>query len=128
MVGRRGEHQVESLPPAVASYYSAQSDPQRSTLLTLRERVLEIIPMAGEVMKYAMPTFVLDGAPICGLMAHTKHIGFYPYSGSVLAEVPEVVASYRGTKSALHLPIDRPVPTATLRIVIEAKLKSLARD
>lgn len=114
-----------TLPEAVAAYYRAQPEPHRTTLLALRERVLRVIPTADEVIKYAMPTFVLDGKPVCGLMAHRRHIGFYPYSGSVLGEVPDVVAKYGGTKSALHLPIDKPVPISVLRSLIRAKLASL---
>ena len=111
------------LPTLVAAYYSAQRDPQRTTLLELRERVLRVIPDADEVIKYAMPTFIVDGQPVCGLMAHSKHISLYPYSGSVLATVPQVTAQYGGAKSALHLPIDQPAPLVVIRPVINAKLE-----
>ena len=112
---------MSSPPRAVAAYYQKAPSPQRETLLAMRERVLEVVPDAVEVMKYAMPTFVVDGTPVCGLMAHTRHVGYYPYSGSVLAQFPELVEKYGGTKAALHVPIDKPLPKATIRRLIRAR-------
>lgn len=111
-----------STPPrAVAAYYKALASPQRETMLAMRERILRVIPDATEVIKYAMPTFVVDGTPLCGIMAHTKHIGYYPYSGSVLGQFPEFMEKYGGTKSALHVPIGKPLPVATIRRLITAR-------
>lgn len=120
-----GRVKPDALPLAVAGYYRLQPEPHRATVLQLRARVLRVIPDAAEVIKYAMPTFVVSGKPICGLMVHTRHIGFYPYSGSVLEQVPDIVVTFGGTKSALHLPIDKPVPIAVIRAVIKAKLDSM---
>ena len=109
------------IPAAVAAYYRDAPQPQRGTLLAMRERILEVIPEATEVMKYAMPTFIVDGLPVCGLMAHTKHVGYYPYSGSVLAQFPDLMSRYGGTKSALHVPIDKPLPKEAVRRLIRAR-------
>ena len=108
-------------PPAVAAYYTKAPSPQRETMLEMRERVLAIVPGAVEVMKYAMPTFVVDGVPVCGLMAHKRHVGYYPYSGSVLSQFPDLVEKYGGTKAALHVPIDKPLPKATIAKLIRAR-------
>jgi hypothetical protein len=37
---------------------------------------------------------------------------------SVLAQLPDITARFGGTKSALHLPIDKPVALAVLRAFI----------
>jgi uncharacterized protein YdhG (YjbR/CyaY superfamily) len=109
-------------PAAVAAYYRDAPQPQRSTLLQMRERILEVVPDATEVIQYAMPTFVVDGVPVCGLMSHTRHVGYYPYSGQVLPQFPELMAKYSGTKAALHVPVDTPLPKATIRRLIRARL------
>ena len=108
-------------PPAVAAYYKKAPSPQRETMLEMRSRILAVVPNATEVMKYAMPTFVVDGVPVCGLMAHKRHVGYYPYSGSVLAQFPELMKRYGGTKSALHVPIDKPLPKTTIAKLIRAR-------
>ena len=109
------------LPASVADYYASRREPHQQTLLELRRRIISLLPTAVEVMKYRMPTFIVDGKHVCGIMAHTRHIGFYPYSGSALEKVPQIAAKYGGTKSALHLPIDKPIPLAELRQLIRAK-------
>ena len=108
-------------PPAVAAYYKKAPSPQRETLLAMREHILEVVPDAVEVMKYAMPTFVVDGTPVCGLMAHKRHVGYYPYSGQVLAQFPELIERFGGTKAALHVPVDKPLPKSTIRRLIRAR-------
>ncbi len=111
-----------SAPPrAVAAYYQKTPSPQRETLLAMRERILQVIPDATECIKYQMPTFVVDGTPLCGIMAHTRHVGYYPYSGQVLSQFPDLVDRYGGTPSALHVPIDKPLPKTTIAKLIRAR-------
>lgn len=110
-------------PPAeVAALYDASPSPQRETMLTIRERVLAVVPGAEEIVKYRMPTFVVDGVDVCGLLAHRNHVGYYPYSGSVLAGLPDLVEKYGGTKGALHVPVDAPLPAAEVRRLVTARL------
>ena len=111
-----------SAPPrAVAAYYKALPSPQRETMLAMRERILSVVPDAVECIKYQMPTFVVDGVALCGIMAHKRHVGYYPYSGSVLPKFPELMERYGGTKAALHVPIDKPLPVAMIRRLIRAR-------
>ena len=109
-------------PPDVAALYDAAPSPHRETMLAMRERILAVVPDATEVVKYRMPTFMVDGTDVCGLMAHTHHVGYYPYSGSLLAQVPDLVAKYGGTKSALHVPVDRPLSATSIRRLVRARL------
>lgn len=115
-------HPGVDLPDAVAAAYLDSPSPQRETMLTLRERVLAVVPGADEVMKYRMPAFVVDGVPVCGLAAAKKHVGYYPFSGSLLDQFPELVEKYGGTKGALHVPVDAPLPAAVVRRLVKARL------
>ena len=111
-----------AIPRAVAPYYSSQIGEHRDTLLEMRARILSVIPDAQEIMKYGMPTFMVDGVEACGLLANKNHIGFYPYSGSVLSRFPELVGAFKMTKGALHVPLGKPLPKVLLRKLIRAKL------
>jgi uncharacterized protein YdhG (YjbR/CyaY superfamily) len=91
-------------------------------MLEMRRRILEVIPTASEMMKYGMPTFLVDGTPIVGLLANKNHIGFYPYSGSVLSRFPEITDRYSHTKAALHIPIGEPLPRKYVSQLIKAKI------
>ena len=91
-------------------------------MLEMRARILEVIPDAVEMMKYGMPTFIHEGRAVAGLLGHTNHVGFYPYSGSLLAQMPEITQKYSTTKSAIHVSIDKPMPKALVRKVIRARI------
>ena len=56
-----------AIPSAVAPYYRAITGEHRETILEMRRRILEVAPKVDEVIKYGMPTFMLDGNEIAGL-------------------------------------------------------------
>lgn len=113
-------------PKAVAGYYAKTSGVHKATLLELRSRILAVIPEADEVIKYGMPTFIYGGNAVAGLMAHTKHIGYYPYSGSVLQNFPALRKKYVTTKGALHVPLGKPLLKSEIRTLIKARISQCA--
>lgn len=110
------------LPRAVSDYYNQQSGIHLETILEMRSRILKVVPDAKEIIKYGMPTFVADGVEVCGLLANKKHIGYYPYSGSVLQRFPELESKYVMTKGALHVPLGKPLPQNLVRALVRARL------
>jgi uncharacterized protein YdhG (YjbR/CyaY superfamily) len=113
---------ADDLPAAVAAAYRETPSPQRETMLTMRDSILQVVPDAEEVIKYRMPTFVRDGVAFAGLLAHAHHVGYYPYSGSVLSQLPEITDHYRTTKSAVHVPVDDPLPSSLVEKLIHTRL------
>lgn len=108
------------LPSTVAAAYLQSPSPQRETMLVMRERILGAVPEAEELMKYGMPTFVRDGVAFAGLLAHTRHVGYHPYAGKVLSQLPGVAAHYRTRKSAIHVLVADPLPTKLIPEPISA--------
>src|SRR5579859_1652897 len=94
----------------VDDYLSGVAEPGRSTLQTLRRTILEIVPEADEVISYKVPAFRVRGKTVAGFAAFKNHLSYLPFSGSVLAQLGDELAGYTMTKSALHFPIDRPLP------------------
>ena len=92
-------------------------------MLEMRTRILEIIPAAEEVVSYGMPAFELDGVVVAGLKSHKSHVGYYPFSGSILKLFPDELAKYKQTLSALHVPVDKPLPKGLLKKLIKARIK-----
>ena len=91
-------------------------------MLEMRHRILEIIPDAEEVISYGMPAFKLDGVVVAGLLANKKHVGYYPFSGSILKLFPDELAKYSTTLSAIHVPIDKPLTKGLLKKLIKARI------
>ena len=88
----------------------------------MRERILEVVPNAVEVIKYGMPTFVVEGEAIAGLMCHKHHIGFYPYSGSIISLFPEIEAKYKTTRGAIQIPTEKLLLKSEVKKLIKARL------
>ena len=96
-------------------------------MLAMRERILEIVPDAQEVLSYGMPAFKVDGVIVAGMLANRHHVGYYPFSGNVLKRFPYELRDYSQTKSALHVPIDRPLSRTMLKKLITARLATARR-
>ena len=112
----------KALPAAVKKHYATAPSPHRETMLELRERILEIVPGAEEVVSYGMPAFKVEDRIVAGLLANKNHVGYYPFSGSILHLFPEELANYKTTKSAIHVPIDKPLTKGLLKKLIKARL------
>jgi len=96
-------------------------------MLAMRERILEIVPAAQEVLSYGMPAFKVDGVIVAGMLANRHHVGYYPFSGGVLKRFPYELRHYSQTKSALHVPIDKPLSRTMLKKLITARLATARR-
>jgi uncharacterized protein YdhG (YjbR/CyaY superfamily) len=114
-----------AIPAVVRKHYMAAAEPHKATMLEMRELILQIIPKAEEVISYGMPAFRLDGVIVAGLMANKKHVGYYPFSGSILHLFPTELARYVTTKSAIHVPVDQPLSKALMSKLIKARIKQI---
>jgi uncharacterized protein YdhG (YjbR/CyaY superfamily) len=111
----------------VDDYLRGVDEPKRSTLEALRRTILEIVPDAEEVISYRVPAFRLHGKTVAGFAAFQNHLSYLPFSGSVLPQLADELEGYAMTKSALHFPIDRPLPQALVKKLITVRLAEAAR-
>jgi uncharacterized protein YdhG (YjbR/CyaY superfamily) len=111
----------------VDAYLRRLEEPKRSTLQALRRTILEIAPEADQVISYRVPAFSVDGKVVAGFAAFKNHLSYLPFSGSVLEKVADDLDGYTMTKSALHFRVDRPLPKALVRKLIQARLAEADR-
>jgi uncharacterized protein YdhG (YjbR/CyaY superfamily) len=109
----------------IDAYLANVDEPKRGTLEKLRRTILSIVPEAEQCISYKMPAFRLHGHVIAGFAAFKDHLSYFPFSGSVLSQLPDDVAGYAGTKSALHFPIDEPLPEQLVKKLIEVRLRQV---
>jgi uncharacterized protein YdhG (YjbR/CyaY superfamily) len=107
-------------PTSVDEYLAALDDDEvRERVQALRAAVAEAVPGVGETIRYAMPTFTLDGRSLVHVAAWRKHIALYPLPQRVDdPELERAVAPYRGAKDAMHLPHREPLPLDLVRRVV----------
>jgi uncharacterized protein YdhG (YjbR/CyaY superfamily) len=107
----------------VDEYLDRAPEPQRSTLIQLRDTLREILPRATEGISYGVPAFMVDGKPIAGYAYLKNHCSYYPHSGSVLPGIAAELGSHKWSKGALRFPIDEPLPRALVARLVEARLQ-----
>ena len=109
----------------IDEYLATIDDTKRSTLEQLRRDIHATVPDAVECISYGAPAFRLRGKVVAGFAAFKTHLSYLPHSGSVLPQLSDELSAYGGTKSALHFPIDRPLPAALVRKLIAVRLKQI---
>jgi uncharacterized protein YdhG (YjbR/CyaY superfamily) len=114
----------KSLPASVSNHFYQLDEKRKLELLALRDAILNFLPEAEEVLKYGMPTFVLWGKPICGILANKNHLSLYPYSGQVLRKLPEITSKYETTEGSWHIPYGKAISKKHLGQVINERLSS----
>ena len=102
----------------VDEYLRGIEEPKRSTLEALRRTILVIVPDAEQAISYKVPAF---RQIVAGFAAFKDHLSYLPFSGSVLPELAGELEGYTMTKSALHFPVDRPLPKTLVRKLIAAR-------
>ena len=111
----------------IDAYLRGLKEPKRRTLQELRRTILEILPDAEQVISYRVPAFRVGGKTVAGFAAFKDHLSYLPFSGSVLGQLAEELDGYTTTKSALHFPIDRPLPKTLVRKLIRTRLAEIDR-
>ena len=112
----------------IDAYLAKVEEPKRTTLEQLRRTILSLVPEAEECISYQVPAFRVGGKVIAGFAAFKNHLSYLPFSGSVLNQLPEELASYDKTLSALHFPVDRPLPAPLVKKLIDVRLREVRRD
>ena len=112
----------------VDQYLQGIEEPKRGTLQALRRTILEVVPDAEEMLSYNVPAFRVHGKTVAGFAAFKNHLSYLPFSGSVLPELAAELNGYATTKSALHFPVDRPLPKPLVEKLITARLEEVRRN
>jgi uncharacterized protein YdhG (YjbR/CyaY superfamily) len=107
----------------VDEYLRGVEEPKRSALEALRRTILEIVPDAEQIISYRIPAFRVRGKTIAGFAAFKDHLSYLPFSGSVLGALGDELEGYSMTKSALHFPIDQPLPKPLVEKLIALRLE-----
>ena len=111
----------------VDQYLQGVEEPKRTTLEAVRRTILEVVPEADQVISYGAPAFRVRGKTVAGLAAFQGHLSYLPFSGSILEQLAGELDGYTMTKSALHFPVDRPLPKPLVKKLIALRLQEAER-
>jgi len=111
----------------IDEYLRGVDEPKRGTLQALRLAILEVVPDAEQGISYRVPAFRVHGKVVAGFAAFKDHLSYLPFSGSVLGQLEAELRGYAMTKSALHFPVDRPLPKTLVKKLITVRLDQIRR-
>ena len=108
--------------PSTIDEYIAGFPPDVQMLLEkVRATIRAAAPDAVEVIKYQIPTYVLNGN-LVHFGGFKKHIGLYP-GASVTTLFAQELAAYKTSKGAIQFPIDAPIPYRLITRIVKHRVK-----
>jgi uncharacterized protein YdhG (YjbR/CyaY superfamily) len=113
---------MKSTKPLTIDEYIAGFPPDIQKLLErIRNTIRKAAPRAEETIKYAMPTFTLNGNLI-HFAAYKNHIGIYPVPRGD-ESFKKALSVYEGEKSTMRIPLDEPLPLALISKIVKYNVK-----
>lgn len=98
--------------------YIAAFPPDIQALLEqIRATISKVVPTAEEAIKYAIPTFMLNGRNLVHFAAFKNHIGFYPTPTGIESFKKEL-SKYKQGKGSVQFPLDEPMPLALITKIV----------
>lgn len=118
---------MDDVDNPVLAHLAQVPQPQRDTLLALRETLLALLPEGEECISYRMPCIKVGGKAVAGFEAFKNHCSYFPHSGGVVSKVRDLpswcTAASAGT---LQFPVDRPLPRELVAELVRVRLEELA--
>jgi uncharacterized protein YdhG (YjbR/CyaY superfamily) len=103
-------------PSTIDEYIDGFPEDIQQLLQQIRQTVREAAPGATETIKYAMPTYTLQGN-LVHFAAFKNHIGFYPTPTGIAAFEKEI-SQYKGAKGSVQFPLGQPLPLDLIRKIV----------
>lgn len=101
-------------------------EPQRATLVVLRDTLRELLPTAEERLSYGMPCFAVQGKAVAGFDGYKQHCSYFPHSGSVIGSVGPLPSWADADAGTLRFPIGKRLPKGLLRKLIRVRLDQIS--
>lgn len=102
---------------------SLGKDDQRDAK-ALRDTILSCGPFK-EKIAYNMPAFSFKEKIIACFLICKNHIGYYPYSGTIIPQFEKELSQYKKSQGAVQFPKGHKVPKLLIKKLIQARIKEL---
>ena len=98
---------------------------QRMILSDLRDHISSKLPNAEQVIKYGMPTFLIEGVAIIGFDGFKSHNSIFPYSGSLNVRLKKELEKYVQTKGSIHFDKEKSIPKLLINKILAERIKQI---
>lgn len=111
---------MNTLINSIDEYIGTFPQEIQTLLEQVRATIRQAAPEAEEAIKYAMPTFVLNGN-LVHFAAFKNHIGFYPVPSGIEAFKKEL-SVYKGAKGSVQFPLNQPMPLELISKIVKFRM------
>jgi uncharacterized protein YdhG (YjbR/CyaY superfamily) len=101
----------------INDYIALQPEEHRANLELFRNTIKTTVPEALETISYQMPAYKYHGM-LCFFAVFKDHYSLFVSPGVRNAFSAELT-SYKTTKSAIHFPLDNPIPVKLIADIIK---------
>ena len=107
-------------PTDIDAYIADFPEGVQKILQQVRTTVKKAAPNAKEAIKYAIPTFTLNGN-LVHFAAYKNHIGFYPAPNGIKVFEKEL-SVYKAGKGSVQFPLDQPMPLDLITKIVKYRV------
>lgn len=120
--GRSSTAQKGGAPKSVATYIASVPKRASGALKKLRAAIRSSVPAsAAEVISYGIPAFK-GKRVLVWYAAFADHCSLFP-TASVIAVFKDELAGFSTSKGTIHIPLDKPVPTALIKKIVKERVR-----
>ena len=98
---------------------------QRKILSELRDHIATKLPTSDQVIKYGIPTFLIEGVPVIGFDGYKNHNSIFPYSGSFNIRLKKELEKYEQTKGSIHFEGGKSIPKPLINKILVEKIRQI---
>jgi uncharacterized protein YdhG (YjbR/CyaY superfamily) len=106
---------------SIDEYHNVFNGDAVNRMQTIRELVHKVAPEVEEVISYQIPAFKIgDKFHLIYYCAFAKHLTISsPWSEGMLKEFETELKDYKVSKSAIQLPLDKPLPLDLIKRILK---------
>ncbi len=98
---------------------------QRKVLIGLRDHIASKLPSSEQVIKYGIPTFLINGVAVVGFDGYKGHNSLFPYSGSFNVRLKKELEKYEQTKGSIHFDLKKSIPKPLINKILDERIKQI---
>jgi len=98
---------------------------QKKILSDLQDHIASKLPTSEQVIKYGIPTFLIEGVPVIGFDGYKAHNSIFPYSGSFNSRLKKDLEKYVQTKGSIHFESGKSIPKPLVNKILAEKIKQI---
>lgn len=110
------------MPLSINNYIATFPLNVQTLLKQVHKTIVAAAPEATEEIKYAMPTYVLDGN-LVHFAGYKNHIGFYPGPEGI-AHFKKELSVYKSAKGSVQFPLDHHMPLDLISRIVKFRVKT----